>query len=115
MLDATHLSLNAPLANNHLSGDPVTYPGDSTIAVADSSAFSAGQPITIDAGSGTQETDTIDSVPDGTHITLTATLTSPHAAGAPVVHAAPTSTITVGKQQRLCSRRDDHGRQRSGI
>ena len=95
VLDATHLSLNAPLANNHPSGDPVTYPGDSTIAVADSSAYSAGQTITIDAGSPTQETDTIDSVPDGTHITLTATLTSPHAAGAPVVHAAPTSTITV--------------------
>ena len=95
VLDATDLSLSAPLANDHPSGDPVTYPGDSTIAVADSSAFSAGQAITIDAGSGTQETDTIDSVPDGTHITLTATLTSPHAAGAPVVHAAPTSTITV--------------------
>ena len=107
--------MNAPLANNHPSGDPVTYPGDSTIAVADSSAFSAGQTITIDAGSGTQETDTIVSVPDGTHIALTATLTSPHAAGAPVVHAAPTSTITVASSNGFVPGRDDHGRQRSGI
>ena len=104
MLDATDLLLSTPLANNHPSGDPVTYPGDSTIAVADSSAFSAGQTITIDAGSATQETDTIDSVPDGTHITLTATLTSPHAAGAPVVHAAPDQHDHGREQQRLRSR-----------
>jgi hypothetical protein len=95
VLDATDLLLSTPLANNHPSGAPVTYPGDSTIAVADSSAYSTGQTITIDAGAPTEETDTIASVPDGTHITLTATVTHPHAAGAPVVHAAPTSTITV--------------------
>lgn len=95
VLDATDLSLTAPLANNHPSGDPVTYPGDTTIAVADSSAYSAGQTITIDGGAPAEETDTIASVPDGTHITLTAPVTNAHAAGAAVVHAAPDSTIAV--------------------
>ena len=87
--DATHLALNAPLANNHLSGAPVTHAGDTSITVASTTGFAAGQQITIDS-----ETATIASVTDATHLSLTATLTSPHQAGATVTRLGDTS-ITV--------------------
>jgi hypothetical protein len=95
-ITGNQVQLTAPLANDHSSGAPVTYVGDSTLAVGSSANFSAGQTITIDPGQPNQETSTIASIPDGTDITLTATVSNPHASGATVQHASPDSSITVG-------------------
>jgi hypothetical protein len=54
--------------------------GDTTIAVASTSAFAPGQSVTIGSGSD-QETDTISSVPDSTDIDLSSPLVSNHPAG----------------------------------
>ena len=57
--------------------------GDSTITVANTAGFVVGQVIAIDA-SGSQETDTIASIPDATHLTLTSGLANGHLSTAPV-------------------------------
>jgi len=55
---------------------------DTTITVASSQAFAAGQPITIgNQGASDVETDTVASVPDSTHITLNTPLVNAHASG----------------------------------
>jgi hypothetical protein len=100
VLDANHLQLTGPLANDHSSGAPVTYPGDNSITVGNASNYSAGQAITIDPGSPQQEAATIASVA-GSTITLTQTLTNVHAAGATIVHANPDSSITVASTSGL--------------
>jgi hypothetical protein len=100
VLDATHLQLSGPLANDHPSGAPVTYPGDNSVTVGNASNYSAGQAITIDPGSPQQEAATIASVA-GSTITLTQTLTNVHAAGATIVHANPDSSITVASTSGL--------------
>lgn len=68
LVDVTTTALSAAAAS-----------GDSTITVASSSAFASGQPITIGS-----ESDTVDSVPDGTHIALSSPLTGAHPAGTAV-------------------------------
>lgn len=54
--------------------------GDMTIAVASTSAFAPGQPVTIGSGSD-QETGTVSSVPDATDIDLSSSLVHNHSAG----------------------------------
>jgi hypothetical protein len=81
--DATHIALTGPLSNDHASGANVTYDGDTTLEVQSSARFRAGNEISIDTG-GAQEDATVDSVPDGTHLVLTAGVTNDHAAGATV-------------------------------
>ena len=83
MPDGTHITLTAPLTKNHASGDSVSAGGNTTIPVADSGAFNPGGSVTIGSGAG-QESATIDSIPDATHITLTTGLVNNHAAGEPV-------------------------------
>ena len=81
--DATHIALTGPLGDAHDSGDAVTYDGDKTLEVQNSARFSPGNEISIDTG-GAQEDATVDSVPDGTHLVLTAGVTNDHASGATV-------------------------------
>ncbi len=69
------------IATTTLSADAAA--GDTSITVASTSAFAAGQSMTIGTGSG-QETVTIDSVTDATHIALSSALTQAHAAGSAV-------------------------------
>jgi hypothetical protein len=97
--DGTDITLSAPLAHAHTAGAGVTYGGDTTIAVTDSTGFATGQTITVDP-SGAAEQATVASVPDGTHIALTAGLTNSHASGANVVHAGDTQ-ITVNDTSNL--------------
>ena len=54
--------------------------GDTTITVGTTSAFAAGQNVTVGSGSS-QETDTIASVDDSTHMTLNTGLVNNHASG----------------------------------
>ena len=57
--------------------------GTTTIVVASTSAFAPGQTVTIGRGAH-EETDTVSSVPDSTHIDLNSALVNHHGAGASV-------------------------------
>ena len=78
--------------------------GDMTLPVDDSSDFVANQQITIGTGA-TQDTQTIDTVPDGSTITITAGLVNVHAADEPVVatddSANAPSIYTITPQPQL--------------
>ena len=48
--DATTINLTAPLTAVHQPGEGVFYAGDTSIKVASTTGFVAGQTITIDTG-----------------------------------------------------------------
>ena len=48
--DGTTIDLNSGLVNNHASGAAVDYPGDTQIAVNDTSKLAPGETITIGSG-----------------------------------------------------------------
>ena len=81
---ATSLAANA---TGHLASTltAAATAGESSIALASTEGFAAGQTITIDTGEG-QESATIESVPDATHLTLSAGLALNHASGVAVAY-----------------------------
>jgi hypothetical protein len=92
--DGTHLELGAALATPHPAGGTVTHDGETSIVVASTTGLHVGDSLLLDAESPQRETVSIATIPDGTHLTLTAPLASSHAAGAPVLYEGD-GTITV--------------------
>jgi hypothetical protein len=100
IVDGTHLMLTNPLANEYAAGTPVHYEGDPSIAVADTTNFYKGQQIAIDTGAAL-ETATVASVPDATHLALSAGLTHSHAADAQVTGVVNPVGATLGNGSYL--------------
>jgi hypothetical protein len=80
-LDATHLALAEPLPPGYcvLSRGPVTYKGDTSLALHTTAGLVPGEILEVEG-----ERVTVESVTDATHVALRSPVLVPHSAGATV-------------------------------